>query len=161
MNRHSRVIPMLKKCVILFQLFILSACITTESSTRNTMTKDEYFAEQCFQTVKKREYEDVFNQSQFRNCKVKTYSFWKIKPRQSEYSQRPEICDKDDFFLTSEERLTKELLCNGARFGEPYYATWRNEVRIDCTQPWGETVKRKYRCYMTDNGHVEHYEFLN
>ena len=45
-NRHSRVILMLKKCVILIQLFILSACMTTESSTRNTMTKDEYFAEQ-------------------------------------------------------------------------------------------------------------------
>jgi len=151
--------------LIILSALILSSCSTT--STTNTsqvkqISKDKYFARQCFQRVKSEVFDfDGLNQKEFANCKVDpSYSYSSLTSRASEFSQRPDICDKDSMYLSNTESLTKELWCNGGRFGKPYYSTFYNIVRISCTQPWGAIVSNAYKCYLTENGNVESWEAI-
>ena len=147
--------------LIVISVFILTSCNTTGTTTGTAqvkeMSKDRYFAKQCFTKVKSEVFDDDgINQKALRNCKVNdSYSYWNLESRPSEFSQRPEVCSKDSMFLTSEESLTKAVWCNGGRYGEPYYSTYYNFVEISCAQPWGEIVKNTYKCYLTENGNVE------
>ena len=149
--------------LIIISLLILASCGTTSTTSTNQvkqMSKDKYFAQQCFQRVKSEVFDyDGLNQKEFRNCKVDpSYSYSNLTSRPSEFSQRPDICDKDSMYLSNTESLTKELWCNGGRFGKAYYSTYYNIVSISCAQPWGAIIKNTYKCYLTENGNVEHWE---
>lgn len=149
---------MIKFLLLTLTGLVCASCGTTGTTPVKQMSKDQFFAKQCFTHVKQAVFEyDGFNQKELRNCKVDpSYSYWNLKSRTSEYSKRPEVCSvKDTTFLTSNERLTKQLRCNGGRYGEPYHSTYSNIVEISCVQPWGQIVKRKYKCYLTENGNVE------
>ena len=147
--------------IIVISVFILSSCTTTGTTTGTTqvreMSKDRYFAKQCFTKVKSEVFDDDgINQKALRNCKVDgSYYYSNLKSRPSEFSRRPEICRKDSDLLTYEERSVKQLFCNPGSYNEPYYATYYNSVEISCAQPWGEIIKNTYKCYLTDNGNVE------
>ena len=146
--------------LIIISVLILASCGTSGTTQVKQMSKDKYFAQRCFERVKSEVYDDDgLNQKAFRNCKVDpSYSYSNLTSRLSEFSQRPEICNKNSMLLTSEESLTQSIWCNGSRFDEPYYSTYYNIVKISCAQPWGAILNNTYKCYLTENGNVESWE---